>query len=344
MRKIALHTHVTQLGHKEETELEVWAIDVGYGALKALSGQREVKIPSYIAADVGAVAAVGRLHDELAVDDATGQRWMVGDLALTQCLMPLYSSLSDRTADTIFDVMLRAGLVRLAHGAAEPVHVNLVTGLPPEQQMDPDRRQALAARIRGTYDLRYRLNDQEAAASVIVEKVKCPPQAMGTFLDLVLDDRGEPRPEVIDTPLYFGTKLVIDVGGGTTDLLGIDGLSMVYPVTRTLRQGMQWVYGELRRHWRQLPLGRIERMVLDGEIDPGDQVRQLAATIVAEASNLLDVTGFAPQIVIVTGGPARLIRPYLTLGEAVIVAGDLNNVRGYRKWGVRPKAFATAVN
>jgi hypothetical protein len=318
----------------------VIAVDVGYGRLKARVGDRELCIPSYVARDVRASAGIGRLKGEvdITVTDDAGRWWMVGGQAVDQALMPLSSSIADRADDPVFSILLRTALAYTVEGEAE---VNLVIGLPPEQQQTT-ARDDLAARLTGTYDIQCRINDREWRSRVTVRRVRIPPQAMGTFYDLVLDGAGDVRPEVIDTPLYRGDKLIVDVGGGTTDLLGISGLKALAPVTRTYRQGMQWVYGELRRVWRQMPLARVERAVLSGELDPAEQVGQLATMIVSEIRNLLDVTGFRPDVVIITGGPAQLLRPHIHVGRAEVILGDdRSNVRGYAKWGMRPRSFAS---
>lgn len=318
------------------------AVDVGYGQLKAKADRGELCVPSYIAEDVGPVSRIGRLQGEveIAVTDDAGRWWLVGREAVDQSLTPLYSALSDRTADAVFRVLLRAALAYLSEGDCD---VNLVTGLPPAQQMDALQRQDFATSLRGTYRIECRVNDRQGSVTVTVCQARIPPQAIGTFYDLILDAKGEPRPEIIDTPLYYGDKLIIDVGGGTTDLLGVSGLKPLSPVTRTIRQGMNWVYGEISRRYRQLPVARIERMVLDDELDPSEQVRQLASVITAEAQNLLDLTGYDPQTIIITGGPAQLIRPYINAGRAeVIVCDEMANVRGYYKWGSRAKTFANS--
>jgi hypothetical protein len=318
----------------------VIAIDVGYGQLKARAGDRELCIPSYVARDVRAAAGLGRLKGEVdvAVTDEAGRWWMVGGQAVDQALMPLSSSVADRADDPVFGLLLRAALAFLVEGEAD---VNLVIGLPPEQQQT-GARDDLAARLTRVHDIECRINDREWRSRVNVKRVRIPPQAMGTFYDLLLDGAGDVRPEVIDTALYHGDKLIVDIGGGTTDLLGVSGLKALAPVTRTYRQGMQWVYGELRRLWRQMPLARVERAVLAGELDPAEQVGQLAAMIVSEIRNLLDVTGFRPDVVIITGGPAQLLRPHIHVGRAEVILGsDRSNVRGYLKWGLRPRSFAS---
>lgn len=314
------------------------AIDVGYAQVKGRTKAQELVLPSYVARDPGVMAS-GRLAGEIdmSVTDEKGTWWLVGDQAIDHALTPMSSVIADRSHDPVFMILLRAALAYLCEGEHD---VDLVIGLPPEQSALKDD---LVARIVGTHNIIARLNDQVIQSTVHIRQVRIPPQPLGTFHDMLLDVGGEPQQKMVDTPMYYGNKLVVDIGGGTTDIVGIQALKPLRPVMRTIRQGMHWVYGELRKTKRQLPVARIERMVLAGDLDPSGPVEELATLINVEVANLLDVTGFEPDLLIITGGPAKLFRHLLTVpGAETVLGDDCSNVRGYLKWGSRAKTFAAS--
>lgn len=316
------------------------AVDAGYSYLKAKSRDRDLTQPACV--DVAKVMSNpetrnGRSSPDLIIYDAPDSPtpWMVGDMAARQSTTPRYSSNPDRAHDPVFQRGLKACLMYLAEGLTE-AEVILITGLPPEQQADEATRKAFAESLRGTYAIKGQINDRQIQQVLNVSEVRCLPQYFGTFFDQVYDIDGNTLRDKLDTPLVKGRKCFIDIGGGTTDIGGMDGLDPIYPMTLSIPKAMNWVYSELRKQHLNLSIATIEREVRAGRIDAAKPMGELTGLIVDELNGVLHRTGFVPEVYIITGGAAELLKPYLDLGGAEVrVCRQSANVDGYLKFGLR---------
>jgi hypothetical protein len=319
--------------------LLVAAIDNGYSYLKARSRDCDLTQPACV--DVAKVLSApiprpGNAPPDIMVKD-DDQMWMVGNMAARQSTTPRFSSDPDRAHDPVFRRLLKAGLMVLGDGMQD-AECALVTGLPPEQQADEATRKAFTDSLMGDYVLSGQINDRHVNQKLHVFEVKALPQYFGTYYDLVSDAAGVPMRDLLDKPLVRGRKVFVDIGGGTVDIGGMDGLDPVYPMTLSLPKAMNWVYAEARKQHMNLGLAMVEREARAGRMDVNRPMAELAGMIADELRGVLQRTGFSPELYIITGGAARLLRPYLELPGEVITCGQGSNVDGYLKFGLRRHA------
>lgn len=185
-------------------------IDIGYSAVKAVSGDRRVTFPSIVGSpDVSRFGLDGETRD-IVLESSTGPL-LVGGGAVEQSRFVARREDRAWIESAEYHALFLAALSELS--PATSAGVTLVTGLPVAFY---DDRARLAAVLNGEH--RVARQGRRAQMFHVVE-CRVVPQPFGALLSLALDDHGR----AVDQALA-GRVGVIDVGGKTTNLLSVSRL------------------------------------------------------------------------------------------------------------------------
>ena len=287
-------------------------LDVGYSALKAVSGDRRVTFPSVVGTpdkarfslDGSKAIVLTRPVSAMVGEEAIAQSrflnrredrgWVEGDEWYALAL----ASLTELTSATVADLVI-------------------VTGLPVTFYAD---KAIVRDRLLGEHKVQ---REGRRAQSLRVSDCRVIPQPFGALLSATLDDRGR----IVDQVLATSAVGVIDVGGKTTNLLSVNRLSEISRETASVSVGAwdvvravkTWLADhcpdlDLRDHQvvdtiiaRQVSYygERIDiAPVVDGATAP------LADQVIAEATQLWN-GGAALGAILVSGGGALLLGAHI---------------------------------
>jgi plasmid segregation protein ParM len=289
-------------------------LDIGYSAVKAVSGDRRVIFPSAVGSpdkarfslNGNAVSIVLVAPDHVQVGEGTikqsrfihrreDRRWIESDEWYT-LVLAVFTELT----------------------AAKMAELRIVTGLPIAFYDDK-----LAVRDRLLGDHRPQREGRHAQ-TLRVTDCRVIPQPFGCLLAATLDDRGA----TTDMVLATGNVGIIDIGGKTTNLLSVSELSEIGPETDSANVGA-WDAVRAVRVWlaehcpdldlrdHQIVDAIIARQVkyygkpadLTGIVD--ETLERLANEVLAVASQLWN-GGAALDAILISGGGALLLGPYIT--------------------------------
>ena len=283
-------------------------MDVGYSAVKAVSGDRRVTFPSVVGTPDKARFS---LDGSMAIVLSQPTNAMVGEGAIAQSRF--LNRREDRAwveSDEWYTLAL-AALTELT--SATVAELVIVTGLPVAFYSD---KTAVRDRLLGEHKVQQ---EGRRAQTLRVMGCRVIPQPFGCLLSVCLDNRGR----IADNDLATGAVGVIDVGGKTTNLLSVNRLSEISRDTASVSVGAwdvvravkTWLADhcpdlDLRDHQvvdaiiaRQVSYygERIDvAPVVDGAIAP------LADQVIAEATQLWN-GGAALGAILVSGGGALLL-------------------------------------
>ena len=287
-------------------------LDIGYSAVKAVSGGRRVTFPSVVGTpDKARFSLSGNTSIILVEPDHV----QVGDGAIAQSRF--LHRREDRRwveSDEWYALFLSA-LTELT--SATRAELRIVTGLPVSFYAD---RQTVRDRLLGNHRAQ---RESRSAQSFQVSECKVIPQPFGALLAVCLNDKGR----ITDAGLASGAVGVVDVGGKTTNLLSVNRLSEIGRETASVSVGAWdavrglrgWLNDncpdlELRDH--QVTDAIIARLVnyygepvdLANAVD--DILEPLADQVIAEMTQLWNGAAGLDAI-LVSGGGALLLGPYI---------------------------------
>lgn len=315
-------------------------IDLGYSAVKVVSGRRRTTFPSVVGTpDLGRFS-LGEQDDHLVLN--VPEHVLVGEGAMTQ------SRFVNRREDRAwvesaeYYHLFVAALTELT--TATVADLLVVTGLPVAFYND---KAALRDRLLGVQKV---TRDGCHGQTFKVNDCRVIPQPFGALLAAALDDRGR----ITDQDLATGSVGVIDVGGKTTNLLSVKRLAEISRETESVSVGawdaVRAVRGfladrcpnlELRDH--QVIEAIIARQVryygqrvdlkpaVDAALEP------MANQVIAQASQLWN-GGAGLDAILIAGGGALLLGPYLKtyFRHARVVSEPVfANAEGYWKLAQR---------
>lgn len=183
-------------------------------------------------------------------------------------------------------------------------------------------------------------------------------EPIGGLMNVILKDDGK---HYARSDINSGRALVIDIGGGTTDLQGVDkGGDLDYSLSTSIEIGIQQVERDFERSFkmnhkdelkgmRAMPNDQLRQAITSGvwhgggrKIDCRPEVIEATNTLLNRLSEAyMNVAGgpFRYDHIILTGGGSAMLYDYLlpVLNHASVVLADqparmhLANVRGGRK-------------
>jgi plasmid segregation protein ParM len=293
----------------EEATVNI-GMNVGYSAVKAVSGGRKVTFPSAVGTPDRARFKLGGESGLVLVQPENVQ---VGEGAITQSRF--LHRREDRAwiGSAEWYSLFLAALTELT--PATRADLRVVTGLPVAFY---DDRGEMHARVIG--DHRVQREGRHAQAFRVTE-CRVIPEPFGTLLSATLDDRGR----IVDQELATGAVGVIDVGGKTTNLLSVYRLAEIGRETASVTVGA-WDAVRAVRNWLNGHCPNLElrdHQVIDAVVarevryygEPVDLsavvdeiLEPLADQVLAEASQLWNGAAGLDAILISGGGALLLGR------------------------------------
>jgi plasmid segregation protein ParM len=212
----------------------VLGLDIGYSNLKLAMGQREGEVKTQ-------VMPVGAGPLELMARQLTGgtgaslqvmiegERWVAG--VEPERLQGWERELhSDYPSTKPYQALFYAALLLTEQREIDV----LVTGLPVSQYLEPERREALTARLAGEHTITPK-------RSVTVESVRVVPQPAGAYLDIVNTAQDEGLLELIQA----GKTVVIDPGFFSVDWVALEEGEVRYHSSGTSLKAMSRLLQEV---------------------------------------------------------------------------------------------------
>jgi len=287
-------------------------LDIGYAAVKMVSGARRATFPSVVGSPDRPAFALG---GEAAIWLQEPGPALVGQEAVEQSRFLRRREDRKWILSEEWYTLAMAALSELTPASA--VELVLVAGLPSAFYSDRD---AVTARLLTA----HRVRRQERHAQVLrVTSCRVIPQPFGTVLSACLDDNGR----IADKALATGNVGVIDVGGKTTNVLSVRSLREVARETASVTVGAwdavravrQWLAEqcpdlELRDHEIAAAIQAREVRYFGTRVDLGPAVdaalAPMAEQVIAQASQMWNGAARL-DCILVSGGGAHLLGPYI---------------------------------
>ncbi len=314
-------------------------LDIGYSAVKAVSGDRRVTFPSVIGTPNKARFSLNGDKNILLLEPKHVQ---VGSGAVRQ------SRFVRRREDRYWIegdewyLLFLAALTEIT--GAKRADLNIVTGLPVAYF---DDRALIQERLLGEHRAQ---REDRYAQTLRVTDCRVIPQPFGTLLALVMSDAGT----VSDPALAGGTVGIIDVGGKTTNFLSVEKLTEISNETASVPVGAWSVAREfehalakrcpelnLREHQLMDAIRRRRVRYFGAPVDLSELVaavlEPLAGQLVGAATQLWN-RGAALDALLITGGGALLLGPHIQARfphAQVVETPVFANARGYWRFAQR---------
>jgi hypothetical protein len=289
-------------------------LDVGYSAVKVISGDRRATFPSAIGTPDKARFS---LNGNKAIVLVHPDHVQVGEEAIRQSRFIRPREDRQWIESQSWYHLFLASLTELT--TAKRVDLRIVTGLPVSFYAD---KMTVRDRLLGDHRAQ---REGRHTQTFRVTDCRVIPQPFGSLLAVTLDDRGR----IVDNTLATGTVGVVDVGGKTTNLLSVDRLSEIGKETASVNVGAwdavravtSWLADsypgleDLRPH--QIVDAVIARQVkyygepVDLTAVVEDTLEPMAEQVLAEATRLWN-GGATIDAILVSGGGALLLGPYVT--------------------------------
>ena len=330
---------------KTTSSLLTIGLDIGYGVVKAVTGDQIVTFPSVM----GHAREIKFQQDEIVqrhpgdwISDEDGA-WFVGDLALSQLPAGELLRLRGRTAnESTMGNAFRLRLAKVAIGKlmngvrdGDVVHIRIATGLPTDHMRDADE---LKEALLGQHVVKTDTCDVIAN----VTEVMVMPQPYGTIYAATLTEKGE-----IDRKYIYRRTGVCDVGTYTVDLALDDEGEFLDSESGSVESGVytaqERIAAALERDYREkMPFKIVEEVLRTGifhangqPVDYRDVVQDALTPLRSATLNLLSEKwqrGTIVDVIFLSGGGAELV--YEDVAEAYpqtrLVPGfQTANARGY---------------
>ena len=286
-------------------------LDIGYSAVKAISGNRRVTFPSVTGTPDKARFS---LTESASIVLAEPSHVLVGAGAVQQSRHLTRREDRGWTDSQEWYLLALAAFTELTNASVE---LTVITGLP--VAFYNDKEQVLAT-LAGTHTATREGRNRQ---TFTVTNARVIPQPFGALLAAALGKSGN----VIDNALADGDVGVIDVGGKTTNLLSVSELSEIGRETSSVSVGAWGVARavrvyladkcpdlEVRDHQLMQAITTRAIKYFGEPVDLGPVVdaalAPMAEQVIAEATQLWNGAAGLDAI-LVTGGGALLIGDYI---------------------------------
>lgn len=324
-----------------------FAIDAGYGAIKAMIGGKLINIPSVVG--IGPTE-VGMLS--MGVDDkrATrpdrigfgGYEYLVGH-NVGSYAAPVQSMDINRLGDTPeLRALLYLTFAR-ALGAGQHELCNPIVGFPVsvlrDKKVGRRIKAALESWLIGGHD--FSRNGRHTNL-LITGKVLALPQPAGTFYNWALSDNGAPA---VDVNELMGMTAVLDIGKNTLDALVVEDGQINLRYTAGASLGTRTATDILMQSLQGLDEPAADKLLgSDNPMWGGEWVGNIcemaaaqAATLIADYVERLWQGSYVFSRILVTGGGSLMLKHELQThlpDTALFVRSPVEaNVRGLAKYG-----------
>jgi hypothetical protein len=325
-------------------------LDIGYGEVKAVSGEAVLKFPSVMghAREIKfAQNDIAERHPGDQITDEEGA-WFVGDLALTQLPPGELLRLRGRTANeatmgNAFRLRLAkvaigklvAGMWKETFGFSDVVHLKIATGLPVDHMRD-------AAGFKSALLGQHLIRTDRTELIANVSEVMVMPQGYGSIYAMNLTPNGE-----INRQHTYRRTGVCDVGTYTVDLALDDEGEYVDAQSGSVESGMftaqERIAAALERDYRQkMPYKLVEEVLRTGifhangqPIDYSGVVEEALAPLRSATLSLMSEKwhgGAIVDVIYLAGGGAEYVfeEVQAVYPQAQLLPyAQLANARGY---------------
>lgn len=322
------------------------AVDVGFGAVKAISDARQIEYPSAVGTYRPVRFTSGmeqqNIIDRLCVE-FEGKRYFIGSIAYLQS-SPRVTMTADRFTSQEGLALMMSALALLSNCQAETV--KLVSGLPVNEYAG--MKDKYCNTLTGKHYLQLIGSDgfENDFFVFTMDSVKLLPQPVGTIFDKVLNKSGD----IENKHLAGGRLAVLDIGKHTVDLALTDALQFVDRSSVSFNDiGLFDAFKDLslvlKDQGYDIPADSLEPYIrgnkhLAGIAELKEQAfASLAEKIVSRVINTWpDLFSF--RKIFITGGGALVLGDYLAfaLNSEKVEVCDIptfTNCRGYYKFGKR---------
>jgi hypothetical protein len=316
------------------------SVDIGNGYVKAKAGNTETAFAAIGAMEQGAIRFDGLKSSSDLVIDFQGERWALGSTAYKVGRMQVSSMGRGRIIDENYPRLYAAAL---ATTIGKSANIAVIASLP--VQWYTGEREKVRELLAGKFVIGY--DNQKMTITIDRENVHIVPEGFGSLCTRVLGIDGR----ILDAEMGRSVVGVVDIGTRTTDLLYFDNLEL-YPARSSGLDlaGMAVIWtlvGEqiTQRYGRELSALEIDEAIHKCEFrDRSDRVdisdlvesaaKGLAAQVSAKISSEWD-NGRDVDTILITGGAAEFIYPYLKFSNKMLVADPFRaNVEGAYRFGL----------
>lgn len=308
-------------------------IDIGYGNTKVNTGGTVFSFPS-IVGNFQESVSIGFDRGTLECVEIDGEKFLIGESARRHSSRH-YTSRSRDWIGTIHYRALLKHALKKCNATGEAI---ITTGLPVDFRADKERLTAIVKDV--------------ALKCGVNAFVHVLPQPVGAFFSLLFDEKGS----VLESRLASSRVGILDIGFFTTDLLTIDGMSVVEKQLASFENGVSTALEAIRQdladtYKLQLDIRRTDEVVRRGKVSvygeekditaiSGKRLGELETEIQAQAQT---IWGNAADLdrVILSGGGATMLSPYLNLYRHATVirnAAEANAAGFYRNSFRRARA------
>ena len=285
--------------------MQAIGIDIGYGNVKVNTGGSAFNFPS-IVGNFQENISIGFDHGKLECVEVDGEKFLVGESAMRHSTRHFTSRSRDWIETTHYKALLKHAMAK----GGVTGEAAITTGLPVGFRADKDRLGTIVMEV--------------AEQSGVNARVYVLPQPVGAFFSLLFDDRGS----VLDHRLASSRVGILDIGYFTTDLLTIDGMSVVEGQLASFKNGVSTALEVIRqdladKYKLQLDIRRVEEAVRRGKVSVYGEGKDITAIIAKRLGELeaeiqaqaQTIWGNAADLdrVILAGGGAAMLSPYLKL-------------------------------
>jgi plasmid segregation protein ParM len=315
-----------------ESQARIVSNDIGNGFVKSKSSSATAVFPSVIATEQGALSFDGFNSGDDFVIEFESNRYAVGETAWKLGRMRTTAMDRSRVESDFYRILFAASLVAVVRKSGP---LSVIISLPITWYSS---RAIMKKRLAGEYVVYF--NGKRFVYEIAETDMRIVPEGFGTLAGLILD---KDAPLEVK-PLMRGRVGVVDIGTKTTDFILFDELELIpaksggidsalSDVWRSVREEIGKIYG------RTLELHEVDRAITSGHfMQKGKQEniaalrdRALHALASAVAGEIVSLWSGGNEVdaIVLTGGGAPLIRPYLQFGHEYLVDhGHMANCRG----------------
>ncbi len=330
--------------------MEVLGIDIGFGFTKASNGKESLMFKSILGeaseinfvSDFGNTTFTSNLH--VTIEDNS---YFVGDFAEQQSAARQFTLEHEKLLSDFVKIL---ALTVVGRFADKEIPINVVSGLPVGYYRKNNK--LFSKILLGHHKVIYHEpGGNKVIKKVFINKVRMMPQPLGSFFNLLMDDKGG----IINMEMTSQKVGVVDIGFRTTDVTIFDSLRYVERGSRTIDTGISHCFSvianklhekcgvavELYRLYNAVETGTIKLKGQEYNItNIRDQVYQQTAETIANDLNRLWSSDWDIDSIILTGGGSMELSKFLQpliQGDIIPIKNNidlrLNNVLGYLKYG-----------
>lgn len=321
------------------------SVDWGRSSIKGKAMGNQVLFPNVHAKEV---RDVDLNFDEYQAEEYLriqfeGEEYMVGDLAVKQGTLPVHSTNDEDLFSPETRMKIMTAIAYLVKDTEEKV-IDLAVNLP--ANIYRDKGSIISTFLNVGESINIDIYDHKKKeykdANFTIKRVLVKPQGFFALMDLLLDDSGQPKPEL--KKKFAQLNIAIDIGKCSTDIYVLDSFKerTFEPVTAI--PGMKYAYSAIKRGIKdRFSIGvqeyevenYVKTMEFKGKpIDDivGSAYNSLANAIETDIRNELEYFNLADNFFL-AGGGATPLKNYFTSFETTIIPNpQFANANGGLKW------------